>query len=140
VLPYGDDGHGHAVLLTASPLRDDALAALQAQLALPAVQRIVREGEIADGLRLLRGVPAVEQREPGAQPAKPHPVPLLGDLLIERGAVSRKDFDAALQRYRPADHGRIGDYMVEVGVISPDALNDAIAEQQRRMQTMTAAQ
>ena len=148
VLPYGDDGNGHAVLLSASPLTDEALAALHAHLALPAVQRIVREGEIADGLRLLRGVPAAEPHEKPEgraqqtlimQTAKPHAVPLLGDLLIERGAVSRKDFEDALQRYRPADHGRIGDYMVKLGVIGADALNDAIAEQQRRMHEAAAA-
>jgi len=153
VLPYGDDGHGHAVLLTASPLPDDALATLQAHLALPLVQRIVREGEVADGLRLLRGGPLAQPQETGApatgtqaaaqtgaQAGKASGVPLLGDLLIERGAVSRKDFEEALQRYRPADHGRIGDYMVKLGVITADALNDAIAEQQRRMHEMTAAQ
>jgi adsorption protein B len=146
VLPYGDDGNGHAVLLAASPLPADAFATLQAQLGRPAVQRIVREGEVADGLRLLRGVPAADvYEEPtghdaAAQPQRPQPVPLLGDLLIERGAVRRRNFEEALERYRPADHGRIGDYMVRRGVITADALNDAIAEQQRRMHETTAAQ
>jgi len=138
VLPQGDDGKGHAVLLCASPLAQPALEQLQAHSALPIVQRIVREGEIADGLRLLRGVPLVQVSEAHeanadaeAQRATPAGVPLLGDLLIERGAVKRAAFEEALQRYRPAEHGRIGDFMVEQGVITRDALLAAIAEQER---------
>ncbi|WP_084170399.1 glycosyl transferase family protein [Paraburkholderia ferrariae] len=139
VLPQGDDGNGHAVLLCASPLAEEAARALQAQLTLPFVQRIVREGEIADGLRLLRGVPVPEARaahEASAQHEESGhaatSVPLLGDLLIERGAVRRADFDAALQRYRPQEHGRIGDYMVARGVITREALADAIEAQRRQ--------
>ena len=102
------------------------------------MQRIVREGEVADGLCLLRGVPTVQVREAHeakanaeARGAATPGVPLLGDLLIERGAVKRAAFDGALQRYRPAEHGRIGDFMVEQGVITRDALAAAIAEQER---------
>jgi len=135
VLPQGSDGAGHLVVLCASPLTDEALAALQAKSALPIVQRIAREGEIADGLRLLRGVPATQPeddvRTPDAKGSYIASVPLLGDLLIERGAVRRSDFEAAMQRYRPAEHGRIGDYMVAQGVISRGALAQAIAEQER---------
>ena len=126
------------MLLCASPLADAVLAELQAQCALPIVQRIAREGEVADGLRLLRGVPPGQVRE--AHEAKANAeapgvatpgVPLLGDLLIERGAVKRAAFEGALQRYRPAEHGRIGDFMVAQGVITRDALTTAIAEQER---------
>nr|WP_322045382.1 glycosyl transferase family protein [Paraburkholderia sp. J67] len=135
VLPQGNDGAGHLVVLCASPLTDEALAALRAKSALPVVQRIAREGEIADGLRLLRGVPAAQPeddvRTPDAKGSQVASVPLLGDLLIERGAVRRTDFEAAMQRYRPAEHGRIGDYMVAQGVISREALAQAIAEQER---------
>ncbi|WP_028213605.1 glycosyl transferase family protein [Paraburkholderia mimosarum] len=138
VLPQGDDGKGHAVLLCASPLAEASLAQLQTQCALPIVQRIVREGEIADGLRLLRGVAPSQVRETHEANAKAEEraaaapgVPLLGDLLIERGAVKRAAFEGALQRYRPAEHGRIGDFMVEQGVITRDALVSAIAEQER---------
>lgn len=138
VLPQGDDGRGHVVLLCASPLAPPALELLQAHCALPIVQRIVREGEIAEGLRLLRGAPADPSSEgqEAKSPAGEHDaaapgVPLLGDLLIERGAVKRTAFESALQRYRPAEHGRIGDFMVEQGVITRDALASAIAEQAR---------
>lgn len=122
------------MVLCASPLADEALKAVQASLALPLVQRIVREGEIADGLRLLRGVPEQtvhEEHEASGSRSQTAGVPLLGDLLIERGAVRRADFDAALARYKPQEHGRIGDYMVAQGILTREALADAIEEQRR---------
>ncbi|WP_433703831.1 glycosyl transferase family protein [Paraburkholderia sacchari] len=152
VLPQGDDGAGHALVLCASPLGEEALAALQAQSALPIVQRIARESEIVEGMRLLRGVPVHGEMQRGsqgeAQQAMPDPqasarrtppVPLLGDLLIEQGAVKRAAFEAALQRYHPNEHGRIGDYMVQQGVITPEALAAAMAEQARRRAAVASA-
>ncbi|PLZ04496.1 type II secretion system protein E [Burkholderia sp. WAC0059] len=172
VLPQGEDATGHAVLLTANPLAGDTLAAVQGAVGKPVVQRIAREGEIADGIRLLLGAPVVgaSRAEDGAESgatsadetgapvaavsavpsdaaspvsagaaAARRPVPLLGDLLIERGHVRRDAFEAALARYKPAEHGRIGDYMVEHGVITSEALQSAIDEQQRlRNEAVTA--
>jgi bacteriophage N4 adsorption protein B len=144
-LPQGDNASGHAVLLVASPLAEAPLAELQAQLQRPVVQQIVREGELAAGLRLLRGVDLAQQAAvedsaiPGvAAPVAVRSVPLIGDLLIERGFVRRKVFDAALQDYRPDQHGRIGDYMVARNVISRDALDNVI-EEQRRLSGAAAA-
>ena len=54
-------------------------------------------------------------------------VPLIGDLLIEMGLVTRAAFEAALTSYRPDRDGRIGDYMVARHVISRDALRLAMA-------------
>ncbi|WP_439893732.1 glycosyl transferase family protein (plasmid) [Ralstonia sp. 25C] len=142
VLPHGEDAAGCAVLLVASPLQDAVLAEVAAQLQREVAQRIVREGEIAMGLRQLRGmhvVPAVtaEPRVDTATPARG--VPLLGDLLIERGHVLRAAFDAALREYSPHHDGRIGDYMVNRGVISPDALDNVIKEQHRMGGALAAA-
>jgi len=58
-------------------------------------------------------------------------VPLLGDLLIGGGLLSREVFDAAMRRYRPDRHGRIGDYLVAQSVISRDAIEQAVREQRR---------
>lgn len=66
-------------------------------------------------------------------------VPLLGDLLIERGHVLREIFDATLRDYSPHRDGRIGDYMVSRGVISHDALDDVIKEQHRLGGVLAAA-
>lgn len=140
VLPQGDDTAGQAVLLTASPLAEAPLEELEAQLGQGIVQRIVRESEIAAGLRHLRGVTATvavaerDSAEPGSAAAaggNTRGVPLIGDLLIEHGYVKRQAFDAALAGYRPDLHGRIGDYMVARGVISSEALEAVIREQRR---------
>ncbi|WP_366146105.1 glycosyl transferase family protein [Paraburkholderia sp.] len=72
----------------------------------------------------------------GTEPQQdaPHPrrgVPLIGDLLIEMGLVTREAFEAALQDYRPDRDGRIGDFMVASNVITADALSRVTAEQRR---------
>ncbi|MRW82855.1 glycosyl transferase family protein [Pseudoduganella sp. FT26W] len=88
-------------------------------------QFIVRESEINAGLRLLAGASLS-----GA-------TPLLGDILIEAALISRAAFDAALTQYRPDRDGRIGDYLVRIGVVSHDAIDYAL-EQQRRRQAAAA--
>jgi adsorption protein B len=106
----------------------------------PIVQEIVREGEIAAGLRLLRGVDvaALADVDAGATPVRS--VPLIGDLLIEHGHVRREAFEAAMQHYRPDRHGRIGDYMVAREVISLAALDNVIQEQRRLQAALAATQ
>ena len=156
VLPQGIDADGQVVLLTASPLGDASLAQLEAQLGCGIRQRIVREGEIAFGLRALRGVAdahaasagalgeAGETRGADADMSKHvesgeaqggarsiSNVPLIGDLLIERGYVRRHAFEAALAEYHPDRHGRIGDFMVARGVVSREAVERVVAEQRR---------
>jgi adsorption protein B len=111
------------VLAVASPLSDAAIAELTAALGAEPLQRIVREGEIADSLRML-------SEAGGAAPSALTPsVPLLGDMLIERAAMSREAFDAAMNDYRPDRHGRIGDYLVKRGVIGRKAVEQAVRDQ-----------
>lgn len=147
-LPQGEDDNGHALFVAASLPDDATLDALHAASGRTVVMHIVRESEVTAGLRLLRPVDAAAaagaEADNGAIAAPPTPydadapaealmrgVPLLGDLLIELGLVTRARFDAALTSYRPDRDGRIGDYMVARHVISRDALNRAMAEQQR---------
>jgi adsorption protein B len=148
VLPQGEDRQGRTILLTANPISEAPLAYLVTQLGQPVTQRIVREGDIATGIRLLRGVdvsgpaPIAMQTVPGlrvrtwpvdaeAVPVPRRGVPLIGDLLIELGHVTRASFEGALQSYRPDLHGLIGDYMVAREVISRAALENVIQEQHR---------
>ncbi|MFM0373690.1 glycosyl transferase family protein [Paraburkholderia aspalathi] len=158
VLPQADAAGRRTILLTASPLAEPVFAELSALVGGTVSQEIVREGEIAAGLRVLRGVeiaaPAGEGGQlgtgaveggaagassaEGAEPVRARSVPLIGDLLIEHGHVRREAFEAAMQDYRPDRHGRIGDYMVARGVISRAALENVI-EQQRRLQGALAA-
>jgi adsorption protein B len=122
VLAQGVDGGGRAILLTASPHGDEVIEELTRALGQPVAQQIVRESEIATGLRVLRDEP--EALLPGAAR-----VPLIGDLLIELGHVTRERFNEALQVYRPDLDGRIGDFMMARGVITAGALNAAIQAQ-----------
>jgi adsorption protein B len=130
-LPQGIDADGHAVFAAASLLDDDALARLREATGRAVKVRIVRESEVAEGLRIVRGADATPSGATDV-PRQARGVPLLGDLLIELGLVTRSAFEAALQAYRPEQHGRIGDYMVARHVITRDALTRAVAEQRRR--------
>ncbi|GLU34499.1 glycosyl transferase family protein [Trinickia caryophylli] len=143
VLPGGEGPAGHAIVLAASPVGDAAIASLETQLGQPVALHVVREGEIAAGLRHLRGGVAVRTSDAhgsGAPEAGAggRGVPLIGDMLIEHGYVKRHAFDAALTDYRPDRHGRIGEYMVARGVISREALSHVIQEQ-RRLSGLPAA-
>jgi adsorption protein B len=139
-LPQGIDANGHAVFVCASLLDDESLAELRATAGGPVALHIVRESEIAAGLRMLRavGMPVhMGDAEDDASPALSDAtaasgVPLLGDIMIEMGLVTRSAFEAALRDYRPERHGRIGDYMVAERIITSDALTAAVAEQRRR--------
>jgi bacteriophage N4 adsorption protein B len=127
VLVQGEDAHGHAILLTASALNDDAFQDATSLAGRPLVQRIVRESEISTGLRLVHK----GDGSGGALARELRGVPLIGDLLVEAGDVHREVFEAALHDYRPDRDGRIGDYMVARTVISPHALSTAVARQRQ---------
>ena len=120
-LPIGRDAAGAVVLAVSGPLTAGELEELTSQAGRAPIQKVVRESELAAGLRLMRGeADALDQ---------PAPKPLLGDILIERGHVRREAFEDALKTYQPERHGRIGDLLVNLGVITREALADAIAVQ-----------
>jgi len=116
----GRDDSGAIVLAVSRPLSDEDLAELTAQAGRAPVQKIVRESEIAAALRLLRG---------GQAAAGVSTPPLLGDILIDRGHVRREAFEEAMRSYQPERHGRIGERLLQLGVITNEALMDAVAVQ-----------
>ena len=124
-LHLGSDENGAPTLAVASPLSRQGLQELTEILGREPLQRIAREGEIAAGLRLLRGESAAFGVAGTTAPA----VPLLGDLLIDSGLIQRKVFETAMERYRPQRDGRIGDFLVNEGVISRDVIEKAVAKQ-----------
>ncbi|SDR35390.1 adsorption protein B [Paraburkholderia fungorum] len=146
VLPQGTDENGHMVFVAASLPADDALAELHELTGRTVAVHIVRESEVTQGLRVLRDVEQPSLAMAGgtdsdadSETVQPHEtimrgVPLIGDLLIEMGLVTRAAFEDALTSYRPDRDGRIGDYMVARHVISRDALRLAMAEQRRIQQ------
>lgn len=125
VLVAGVGADDRPLLATANPVRPDVLVEITSRLGVPPVQRIVRENEIATGLRLLRG----DETAFSSVSDTSYHVPLLGDLLIESNYVNRDVFDAALRDYQPEKHGRIGEYLVREEVISQDILNAVVAKQ-----------
>ncbi|WP_250494242.1 glycosyl transferase family protein [Caballeronia sp. GAWG1-1] len=137
-MPQGADANGNAIFVSASLLDDAALAELREATGCAVSINVVRESEIAAGLRMLRdvGVSALSGDEQTAAKAvndeAARGVPLLGDIMIEMGLVTRRAFETALQNYRPERHGRIGDYMVAERVITSEALASAVGEQRRR--------
>lgn len=116
--PLGRSQEGAPVIGIARPLTDDQRRLVIDATGVAPLERIIRESEVAAALRALRST---------APPARP--VPLLGDILIERGHVARPAFEAALTRYDPNRHGRIGEFLVGEAVITRAGLADAIAAQ-----------
>jgi adsorption protein B len=134
-LVIGRAADGRYDIAVARPLPRPALSELSAALQAPLTQRLVRENEIAAGLRLLRGDETsfdVTARGGGA--------PLLGDILIEQNLVAKSDFEAALEDYHPERDGRIGEFLVKRGIVTPAAIQQAVAEQQRAMTSQMTSQ
>jgi len=120
-VPIGRDASGAVVVAAARPLSEADLAELAAAAGRSPIQKIVRESEVDMALRMMRG---------GAKAlANVKPPPLLGDILIERGHVRREAFEEALKTYQPERHGRIGERLLKLGVITNEALMDAVAVQ-----------
>ncbi|MFG1345081.1 glycosyl transferase family protein [Xanthobacter autotrophicus DSM 431] len=130
VLPIGRDETGRLVIAVAAPLRDKALEEVRVAVGDVPLQRIARESEINDGLRLLRGVtPGMEGHQSP---------PLIGDLLLEKGLMQREAFDAAMENYHPDVDGRIGEYLVRCGIVKEEALLATVREQERHLAVVPA--
>ncbi|MDP1954149.1 MAG: glycosyl transferase family protein [Polaromonas sp.] len=124
----GLDAHEKPILAVATPLQEAALTELAEIFGVEPQQRVVREGELAIALRLLRGVEGDFSRLEGGVAG----VPLLGDMLVEQGLLKRNLFEGAMQTYRPERHGRVGDYLVDQGIIVREVI-ERVVQQQRLM-------
>lgn len=91
------------------------------------MQLIARESEINAQLRQIGSAESHQQPAEGA--------PLLGDLLIEAGLIDRQIFDHAMLNYQPQHHGRIGDYLVDLGVLPRTTIEQVVARQHRFVPT-----
>ena len=129
-LPVADGLPETVHLAVAAPLGSQALAQLQALGYATVKQSIARESEIAQGLRMLRGI---------ADQGPMERVPLLGDLLVEHGLITRQDFEEALAGYRSDADGLIGEYLVRCGVLSREALVRGLALRDQEAVAMAGA-
>lgn len=116
-------------IAVAAPLGAVAEAQFRDAVGYVPKQYIARDNDIAEGLRLYASVMTGGE----GMPSPGRGVPLLGDLIMERGLVQRGVLEQALQSYSPDRHGPIGSFLVERGIISPEALAGAVAEQQTLM-------
>ena len=65
-----------------------------------------------------------------AHPAIAVAVPLLGEMLLARGAIRHADLERALELQQNVD-ARLGNLLVRIGALSEDQLLDALSEQLR---------
>ena len=121
VVPLGLNEEGRAQIAVASPLTAEGLQQISDELGSEPVQLIARESEIVAQLRNVNAIDG--QSVPNAK------APLLGDLLIEMGLLDRDVFSRAMLNYRPQHHGRIGDYLVDIGVLPRATIEQAVARQ-----------
>lgn len=120
----GRDVHGVSMVGVASPLSGEALEIITHALGHEPVQHIIRESEIAAIFRL----PKDDFNEFEALEVDKN-IPLLGDLLIQKGLVDHHVFESAMNKYQPQNDGRIGDYLVAQGIIRRDTIEMAVLEQ-----------
>ncbi|MFC4624444.1 glycosyl transferase family protein [Daeguia caeni] len=122
----------HIRLAVAAPLPDEGQKQIEAALGYMPKQFIVRDRDINAGLRILRN--GNDDKVIGAK------VPLLGDLLIENGAVDRTALRQALNDYLPSRDGMVGAYLVKRKVITQETLQAALDEQARLAKKYAVAQ
>lgn len=120
VLPLGIDDSGHLLLGVEGPLTDAEMDAIQVASGRMPALRVVRGAEMAAGLRSL----GFGQLSGGRADT-----PLLGDLLIQGGFISRCRFEQAVEGYRPQLHGQMGAYLIQRGVIDDGAFERVLALQ-----------
>ncbi|RZI75887.1 MAG: glycosyl transferase family protein [Pseudomonas sp.] len=121
VVPLGTNEEGRGQIAVASPLSAEGLQQISDELGSEPVQLIARESEI---VAQLRNVYALD-----GQPVPSARAPMLGDLLIEMGLLDRDVFNRTMLNYRPQHHGRIGDYLVDSGVLPRTTIEQAVARQ-----------
>jgi adsorption protein B len=120
-LVMGLDRDGMLDVITSRPPDADFETSLQSLHPGPVRLSVVRDSDIAHGLRVISAAPGdvVSTRS----------APLLGDILIERGRLRQQDIDAALENYSPDRDGRFGNFLVARELITEQELEDALAYQ-----------
>jgi adsorption protein B len=116
----GSGKSGQPVLAVARALPAEALAEAAQLLGAAPLQRVARDSEITAALDVACGEAglAIQVRQPA-----------LGALVADAGQVDRGHFESALGDYRPDQHGLLGEFLVERGVIVKEAIDEALRQQ-----------
>ncbi|MEN3930190.1 glycosyl transferase family protein [Microvirga sp. W0021] len=135
IVVLGQGKGKHVILGVIAPLNPKILEHITAELGYTPEQRIISESELVAGLRYLTAgnENAASDLKLGNQQ-----VPLLGDIMVEMALANREDIDKQMEIYSPDKDGRIGEFLVSKGVITADALQKAIQEQQRRREHLVS--
>ncbi len=131
VLPVVDKESDRLALATSFPLAKDALAAIVKRLGYEPRCFVVRDRVLAGGLRLLAS--KGRDRELSREERIEANIPLLGEILVEDGAISNEALQKALVDYQPERDGLIGSYLIDRDVVFREAIEKALAEQRARI-------
>lgn len=109
---------------------------LERVLALDPTNRAARRG--LDMLQVRQTTEAVqaEQAQPNHPPASERQAGKLGDYLVERGIITRRELEMALDEQRlywqkwQGVRPPLGDILISHGMITPETLASALADQQ----------
>ena len=134
VLPVQDARDGRLMLATAVPPEPQALAEIVAACGETPKVCIVRDSQITAGLDLLCERDVAEGGR--VSPLPNDALPRLGDILVERGDISPEALRAALADYSPQRDGLIGAYLAARDVVFNQAIEEALAEQRRRIERL----
>ena len=117
----GPHESGRPVLAVAGPLHAAALAEATQALGAEPLQQVACDSEIAEALRLVCEAAGVV-------------LPAAGESLAARvadaGLVDRQQYEQAVREYRPEQHGRLGEFLLERGVILGEAIEGAVQRRQ----------
>lgn len=113
-IPVGQQPNGAPVLAVSGPLSAEEEARASASFNAPVSLVMARESEIVAGLRRLGGDPDAFLDGPA--------IPLIGDMLIDRGHITPTELDLLLQSYQPDRDGRLGEYLVNQRGVTPEAM------------------
>ncbi|MXP15635.1 glycosyltransferase [Altererythrobacter confluentis] len=120
-LPIGVSDKGRLKIAFARPLSDEESKRMIERLGGKFVQLIAPESQLVATIKRLNDETAPTQKALG--------VPLLHEMLLEGGLVSRKAIKTAMRKYRPALHGTFGEYLVARGIIDGDIIAKLALEQ-----------
>lgn len=120
LVPLGVGELGEELIGVSAPPTETAHKALEELLNQAPRFFIITESERAMAMSYLAT---------GTMPATGLGRRLLGDLLVKRGDLSQEDLDRAMETYDPALHGRLGDHLVNLGMLEPDTLHGVVLAQ-----------
>ena len=129
VLAIADGDSDRLALATAFPLTPTALQIIAEELGYQPRQYIVLDRAVARGLNLL----GAHLRGGTRERALGEGVPLLGEMLVNKGLISTEALQHALADYDPQRDGQIGAYLVSHDIVFKSAVDQTVEEQRARM-------